>query len=64
MIFIDTSKKERTERTKEFRDLRRTKFSESETKMIFEYFKHFIKNKVVPKKRDTMTFLTENPIKG
>ena len=31
--------------------------------MIFEYFQHFIDNRIIPKKCDIMTFLADHPLK-
>ena len=55
----------KTEKDKNSRDfIRPTKFSKSEAKMIFEYFEHFIDNRIIPKKGDIMAFLSENPLEG
>ena len=40
-------------------DLYYLKFSETERDLIFEYFKHFISNKILPRQHEIMTFLAK-----
>ena len=40
-------------------DLYHLKFSETERDLIFEYFKHFISNKILPRQHEIMTFLAK-----
>ena len=44
-------------------DLYYLKFSETERDLIFEYFKHFISNKILPRQNEIMTFLAKYEFK-